>query len=276
MARKSQARRTQEARELLNTYREAGFGENEWGVKFLSSVINQMDRGRYPSKRQRDRIDAMVEEGVPTPKGNTELLAKMDAAVAYWTAANERQWECDILRDMRRRVFNDWSMSEKQTKLLNDIVQRHQDDITGANVFIPTPEQRADLEILVKLYNGYTRFWREQRPAVRKAVQRVTSFLDGFATIEEYHYNKLIKAMGAKLQRYKTPRFAAMDLAKYVDSVRVDGNWERVTHIVTAMSGTYVTDQGLIVNDFLLPTGEVKTLPAERVRKVRKRKSDLS
>ena len=272
MARKSQALRHQQAIKLLATYREAGFGDAEWAVKFLTSVTIQMDRGRYPSKRQRDRVDAMVEEGIPTPKGDIALLAKMDAAVEYWTEANEREWERGVLTDMRRRVFNDWNVSEKQAKLLNDIIQRHQDDITGANVFTPTAEQRADLEALVKLHRGYSGQWIQERPAVRKAVERVHGFINGENTIEEYHYNKLVKAMGAKLRRIQNPRFNLCDMAKYVEVKGIPA--VSTTHIATVMTNAYIDDRGRIVNDFLLPTGEVKTLEAERCGKIRKRKSD--
>ena len=276
MARKSQVQRTQESRDLLTAYREAGFGENEWGVKFLTSVINQMDRGRYPTKRQRDRIDAMVVEGIPTPKGDTTLLTKMDAAIAYWTTSNEREWECRVLGDMRRRVFNDWGMSEKQAKLLGDIIQRHQDDISGVNVFTPTADQHADLEALVKLYRGYSGQWRAERPAVKKAVERIEAFLVGDGTIEEYHYSKLVKSLGAKLRQIKNPRFNAMDLGKLTQREWVNGKWITPHHIVTVMTDVYVDNRGRIVNDFLLPTGEVKTIDSEAVGKIRKRKSDIS
>jgi len=274
MARKSQALRTQQTRELYAAYVEAGFTADTWDVGFLASVLAQMDRGRYPSKRQRDKIDSMIEVGVPTPKGDTELLTKMDAAVAYWRGGGEREWECNVLTDMRRRVFNDWNLSEKQTKLLGDIIQRHNDDLTGANVFTPTAEQRADLEVLTALYRGYSGQWQQERPAVRKAVEKVTAMLAGEGTIEEYHFDKLNKSMGAKLRRFKTPRFNACDMAKFVESVNIDGTWTKITHIATVMTDTYVNERGQIVNDFLLPTGDVRTLEAERCGKFRKRKND--
>ncbi len=274
MARKSQALRTAQANDLLAAYREAGFDEREWAVKFLSSVTGQMACGRYPSKRQRDRIDEMVDAGIPTPTGDTELLAKIDAAIEYWSAAGKREWEQSVLGDFRSRVFKDWKLSEKQTKLLSDILQRHQDDSTGVNVFTPTPEQRADLETLVKLHRGYAGQWQEERPAVRKAVEVVKAMLSGEDTMEEYHYNKLMKAMGAKLRRVKNPRFKVMDLGKLTQREWVDGAWITPHHIVTVMTDTYVDDHGRIVNDFLLPTGEVKVLDSEAVGKIRKRKSD--
>ncbi len=274
MARKSQALRTQQTRELHAAYTAAGFGGDTWDVGFLASVLAQMDRGRYPSKRQRDKIDSMIEAGVPTPKGDTELLAKMDKAVAYWTAAGEREWECNVLTDMRRRVFNDWNLSEKQTKLLGDIIQRHNDDPTGANVFTPTAEQRADLEVLTALYRGDSGQWQQERPAVAKAHAKVTAMLAGTGTIEQYHYDKLNKAMGAKLRRFKNGRFAAGDMGKLTESTNVDGEWKKINHIVTAMTDTYVTERGMIANDFLLPTGQVQTLDEERIGKFRKRKSD--
>jgi hypothetical protein len=266
MARKSQARRSQEAQELVTKYGVAGFGENEWAVRFLNSIIDQISRGRYLSKKQRDMVDNMVHEGVPTPKGDTTLLAKMDAAVKYWTATNERQWECGVISDMRRRVFSGWSMSTKQAKLLDDLIQRHQDDITGANVFTPTAEQLADLEALVKLYNGYSGQWQAERPAVQKAIQKVTDMLAGTGTIEEYHYNKLAKSLGAKLRRFKAPRHAACDMGKLVDFVNNAGMREKVTHLITAMSDAYINDRGLIVNDWMLPTGEVRTIDQDQIK----------
>ena len=276
MARKSQAQRIREVQALIAAYGEAGFGPNEWAVGFLNSVLHQMDvRGRYPTKRQRDRIDAMVEEGVPTPKGDMALVAKMDAAVKYWTEKNEREWERNVLTDMRGRVFLGKSMSDKQMKLLNDLIARHAKDIDGGNYMDVTPEQRADLEILVKLYRGYSGQWQSERPAVRKAWERVNNFLAGEVLIEEYHYNKLMKAMGAKLRRMKNPRFNMLDLAKFTERKFVEGAWVKTNSIVTTMTDAYVDDRGRIVNDFLLPGGEVKTLVAELVGKVRKRKSDL-
>ncbi len=265
MPRKSQEQRLSEAKALLSAYHEAGFGESEWGVKFLTSVISQMDRGRYPSKRQRERIDSMVTEGVPTPKGDTVLLAKMDAAVGYWAQANQRPWERKVISDMRRRVFNDWNLSEKQTKLLNDILQRHQDDLTGANHFNPTAEQRADLETLVKLYRGYSGQWINERPAVRKAVMVVESFLAGDGHIEEYHYNKLVKAMGSRLRAFKAPRFTAGNLGWIANGY---GDNREVV-LTTAITNAYVSDRGQIVNDWLLPSGSVQTLRAAAVSKRR-------
>ena len=267
MPRKSQARRSQEARDLLAAYRAAGFGEGEWSVGFLDSVILQMDRGRYLSKKQRDRIDAMVTEGVPAPKGDTALLAKMDAAVVYWTDAGEREWERGVISDMRRRVFNGWNLSTKQAKLLDDLIQRHADDASGANVYTPTAEQMADLEVLVKLYNGYAGQWRGERPAVAKAVDKVRAMLAGTGTIEEYHYDKHAKSMGAKLRRYKASRFSAGDLGWYTTG------WgeNKVEMVVTAVTDTYITDRGDIANDWLIPSGSVETLPEDRVGKRRRR-----
>lgn len=266
MPRKSQARRAQEAITLAAEYRAAGFGNSEWAVCFLDSIVDQMNRGRYLSKKQRDRVDAMVEAGVPTPSGDTELLAKIDAAVTYWATVNERSWESGVLGDFRSRVFKGWNLSEKQTKLLEDLLQRHQDDTTGANVFIPSDEQRTDLGALVKLHRGYSGQWINERPAVRKAVERVEAFLAGTGTIEEYHYNKLVKSMGAKLRQFKSPRHAACDMGKLVESANNNGTWEKVTHIITAMTDAYINDRGAIVNDWLLPTGEIRTLEQGRVK----------
>ncbi len=195
------------------------------------------------------------------------MLAKIDAARDFWNEISHRQWERGVIKDMRRVVAHDWKMSEKQTKLLGDLLQRYQDDLTGANVFVPSEEQKADLETLVKLYNGYTGQWRGDRPAVAKAVDRVADYLAGNSTIEEYHYAKLVKAMGSRLRQVKSPRWTSGALGW------TSTGWgeSREIILVTAITDVYVSDRGQIVNDWMLPSGSVETWSASKVSKRRVR-----
>ena len=113
MTRKSQELRLQEGRILKAKYDDGNL-ETIWEYSFLVSMISQMEAGRYPSKRQRVRFDAMIEEGVPEPKGDKKLLAEIDTTIKHWAANPDRLWDLGVLRGIRRNVFNDWKLSDKQ------------------------------------------------------------------------------------------------------------------------------------------------------------------
>jgi hypothetical protein len=266
MARKSAALRLSQSQELLAAYTAASI-ENTRGGRFLADMISRLQRGKGLSKGQRNWLDGLVEEGVPTPKGDPAQLAKIDAAVEIFNGNLDRQWESNVLVDFRGKFVMGWDLSEKQQALLEKILQRADDDATGANVFTPTQEQRDDLEALVKLYKGYSSQWQAERPAVAKAVHRVTEFLAGNGTIEEYHNQKLHKAMKSRLRTFSNPRFQVGALGwftEYDSSTR-----ETTKHLVTSITDAYITERGEVANDWLLPSGQVVTLPGDRVSKRR-------
>jgi len=259
MARKSKEQRLTEGLGLKSDYENAEL-TTSWEYGFLTSVLSQMERGRYPSKRQRDRFDSMVEEGIPTPKGDTALLARIDEAITFWKENEDRSWDLGVLRDLRRNVFKGWNMSEKQSALMEKLLQRCADDKSGKNLFHPTDEQIDDLKILTKLYYGYAQLWQLERPALAKAVDRTIRYLSGEATIEQYHYDKLMKAMSSRLKKFRNPRFVKGDLSQ--------------THLPTGVkavcfctSDVYIGGNGEIVNDWMVPGLGMRTYDPEQLPK---------
>ncbi len=274
MARKSAALRLSQSQELHTAYTTAGLADTRGG-RFIRDMISRLERGKGLSKRMRDWLDNLIEDGVPQPKGDPAVIALIDAAVLGWSDNVDRNWESGVLGDFRGKMVMGWDLSEKQTALLDKLLKRAEDDASGANLFTPTPEQYSDLEALVKLYNGYAPQWRAERPAVAKAIHRVKNYLAGEVSVEEYHYNKLYKAMAAKLRKFRTPRFAggamgwvtlfnegtALRATSYKDT------GERT--LCTAITEAYIDDRGEIVNDWLLHTGEVHTIGQDRIGKRR-------
>ena len=266
MARKSRQRRLTETTALYEGYTAAGLAESYHG-RFIRDMKFRLERGKGLYPKQRTWLDDLIEGGVPAPKGDPAAIAKIDAAVAGWAGNVERSWESGVLSDFRHKFVNGWDLSEKQAALLEKMLKRYDDDVTGVNVYTPSDDEHSDLEVLCRLYNGYAAQWRNERPAVAKAVDRVRRYLAGeeHATIEEYHVSKLTKAMGAKLRRVKTQRFNAGDLGW------ISEGWgdTRVVHLVTAITDTYVTENGIISNDWLIPSGSVETFSEEKVSKRR-------
>ena len=267
MARKTQTQRLAEGRQLQRQL-EAANMTTSWEYRFLTSVVDRMAMGRYPTKRQRDRFDQVVEAGVPKPKGDPKLLAQIDAAIAFWSGDLDRDWESGVLLDLRRNVFNGWELSDKQANLLDKLLQKSLDDKEGKNKFDPTPDQVDDLRTLVKLYRGYSPTWQLDRPALAKAVSRVERFLTEGGKIEEYHYNKLTKAMGTRLRDFRSPRFKKGDLSQYPLSI---GGQSPALVVIMCLSDVYIDDRGRLANDWMLPGQGVKALfPGQLPKRLKK------
>ena len=265
MPRKSAALRLSQSQKLLAEYTEAGLAGSYQG-RFITDMVRRFERSKGLSKKQRDWLDSLIEEGVPAPKGDPSTIAKLDAAVAAWANDVDREWEAGVINDFKHRLNGGYKLSEKQTALMEKLLKKADDDISGVNLFHPTEEQVADLHTLVKLYGGYAPQWRAERPAVAKAVRRVSAFLCGEGTIEIYHYDKLYKSMGAKLRRFKTPRFAEGTLG-WIAIYNVEER-TNTKHPATALTDVYVTDRGEIVNDWFC-NGEVTTKSQDQVAKRR-------
>jgi len=265
MPRKSAALRLSQSQELLTNYTEAGIADSYQG-RFIADMVRRFERSKGLSKKQRDWLDSLIEEGVPAPKGDPSTIAKLDAAVAAWASNVDREWESGVISDFKSRINRGYSLSEKQTALMEKLLKRADDDISGVNMFTPTEEQLADLQALVKLYGGYAPQWRAERPAVAKAVRRVSAFLCGEGTIEVYHYDKLYKAVGAKLRKFNTPRFTVGTLGW----IAIYNAEERTNtkHPATALTDVYINDRGEIVNDWFC-NGEVVTKGQDQVGKRR-------
>jgi len=270
MPRKSRTLRLQQAQALEAAWAKSPFN-NDYRHRFIRDMIARLERDRGTSTKQRNWLDTLIEEGVPVVENkNPELVAQIDAAIAAFAAAGASyDWEHNVLVDMRPRVLLGKSMSEKQMGLLTRLCFDGE-QLTKGNVWTPTDEVKADLETAVRLYKGYESMWRSERPAVYRAVVETEAFLAGEGALKATAAEKLLKAVGPRLKKVKQPRWKAGDVGK-----KVVTKWNPSTHRheivetqrLVCMSDTYVTDTGTIVNDWLLPTGEFKTIAAEKVAK---------
>ena len=139
MARKSRQRRLTETTALYEGYTAAGLAESYHG-RFIRDMKLRLERGKGLYPKQRNWLDDLIEGGVPAPKGDPAAIAKIDAAIAGWAGNVERSWESGVLSDFRHKFVNGWDLSEKQAALLEKMLQRDEDDVTGANVYTPSDD----------------------------------------------------------------------------------------------------------------------------------------
>ena len=272
MPRKSRQLRLQQAQELHTAWAQSPFA-NDWRHRFIGDMISRLERERGTSTKQRNWLDSLIEEGVPAAENkNPELVAQIDVAVAAFEKAGASyDWERGVLIDMRPRVLLGKQMSEKQMHLLTKLIFDGQ-QIAEGNVWTPDEEMKQDLRAAVNLYEGYASMWKNDRPGVYRAVCETRAFLSEGAALKASAANRLLKAVGGKLKKVKAPRFKSGDIGKFVVRGKYNpslaGMYEpNTSHRVVCMSDVYVTELGVIVNDWLLPNGELKAIPAENVAK---------
>jgi hypothetical protein len=258
MPRKSQELRLNQARELYIAYEEAAVGGTAF--RFLGDMISSMVRAKYPSSKQRAWLDKLIDEGVPVPKGDpARLQMLMDAVTTF--EQNDKEWESNVLRDFASRERKGWDLSPKQGALLDRLLKQADLVRSGDHVLVVTPEMRSELETASKLYMGYSSMWRGDRPAVRKAVEQVRCFLAGTGYIEQYHYDKLTKAVGPKMKKFKSPRFFEGDVGFRGSNTNANKK------MLLCLTDAFIDQRGRIVNDWVCPNGELVQLEQENVGK---------
>ena len=117
MPRKSKDLRMQQAKDLLSLYSEAGVVTNQ--SRFINDMIYRMQCNKGLSPRQRQWLDNLIEEGVPTPK-NPELYDRiMGASKVKGLASGVRE---KLLNPFANIALNGWRLSEAQEKWLGDLL----------------------------------------------------------------------------------------------------------------------------------------------------------
>ena len=256
MPRKSKTLRLQQTKELISAYEKSGVSGTP--LTFMKDMYSSMSKEKYPSKRQRDWLDRLIDEGVPTPKEPSATYVKMQKARDIFL--NEaKHWEAKVLGDFMHRETKGWSLSEKQVALLSRLLEQAITVEAGEHKLILADVERADLEAACKLWQGYSSVWRSERPALSRARTQCLEYLSGSSYIEQYHYDKVTTAVASKLKAFKNSRFNAGDMG-FTDSGSTKKVW-------ICTSCAYINDKGMIVNDWIDPNGLAATKSQEKIGK---------
>lgn len=270
MPRKSRQLRLNQARGLSEEWSQSPLS-GDWKHQFINDMIVKLEASRGTSTKQRNWLDSLIEEGLPEIENkNPELATQIEEAIAgYETVSPSYDWEAGVLRDMLPRVITGRQMSEKQMALLTRLTFDGS-QIGKGDIWTPSEEQRLDISNAIKLYNGYTRTWQQERPGLAKARHEAIEYLAGRALLKPHAAERLIHAMRVGLKKVKSPRFKTGDLGKIMALKHIptlSQSPEETIFRVVCMSEPRVDDKGLVVNDWLFPNGELKTLPAGDVGK---------
>lgn len=263
MPRKSRELRLSQATTLVAAYEEANMAD-DYRARFARDMVIRLTRNKGTSTKQRNWLDTLIEEGVPAPKGDPALLARIEAAQAVEGVPAR---DVQILGEFAGKIRRGWNLSEKQTEWMNSILD-NADHIAANGPWCPTAEQLEKLEACVKLGRSYASIHWSNNPGTFKALQAVEHYLTHGGGIEEWHVNKLLKAMKGKLRElfevpYVTPEkpcWALVPLQPGERRVREYG-------LATVMGPPTVNEAGRIVYPILTGTGSLAELSRHSLAK---------
>ncbi len=263
MPRKSRELRRNQASALADAYGEANLSD-DYRARFVRDMVARLDRNKGLSKRQREWLDTLIEEGVPTPKGNLELLAELESAQ---TIPGVPSRDVQMLGEFAGKIRRGWSLSEKQERwMLGMLANAERIRVEGP--WTPTADQLVKLEACVKLAKAYSPTHWGNNPGTYKAVQAVAEYLANGGTIEEWHVNKLLKAMKGKLRElfevpYVTPEKPCWALEGGDHYTAAARHWG----LATVMGAPSVNNQGQIVYPVLMGSGALADVTRQRLAK---------
>lgn len=204
MARKSAARRLNELSALRLAFKENPSAAKfySWTVEFIGAMILKLERGKGLSKKMRDKIDSIIEEGV-LPIPNSKEADELEA----WGKFLDNKKE-EILRDFAYRMRKGWKLSEKQIMFRDSLVTQAMN--TQLNGFWePSEEVMNQMDIVYKLYYCYSSSYWYSHPGHERCMKKLINFLKGTERgYEESDWEKARSAVRGKIKLFENPRFS--------------------------------------------------------------------
>lgn len=247
MARKSRELRLTQTLELIAAYEAAGLG-NDRNCRFAKDMQWRLERNKGLSPKRRQWLDSIIEEGVPEPKGDTELLARVEAAAAV---EGMTDFDAGILREFAGKIRRGWDLSPKQSAWMEKLLAKA-DDITANGIWAPDEETVARLQNCIKLANGYNTVYWQTHGGSYKALTNVKAHIESGANVDEWSVNKLLKAMGRPLRELENPKFQVGEMRWYY--VANQGYSPALV-----MSGPFINDKGQVVYSALVDGNMIET-----------------
>jgi hypothetical protein len=169
MPRKSQKLRLSQTEQLFASYEGVGL-TSDYRCRFIQDMLVRLERGKGLSKKQRDWLDSLIDEGVPEPE-NAERVAEITAAANLDGMQHKR----DILLDFAGKVHRGWTLSEKQENWLGGMLAEAE-RIRREGKFRPDDIEK--LHNAIDLLAGKNDWYWGHRPGTYKAYTKIKEWLD--------------------------------------------------------------------------------------------------
>ena len=281
MPRKSKELRISQTKSLIESYQNAGIGHADRSFRFMNDMVARLERGKGLTSGQRNYLDNLIDQGVPTLKN--------EERVNYILAASEvdgMQEASSTLRDFAYKVGKGWSLSEKQEAFLEKLLQKSE-KLKVEGRFRPSDDVIDDLLIadgILRHKNGW--YW-QHRVGTGKAYDKVQSWLKWHTSksaldklvqshpdhtfqlekeplIDQWSCDKVLKTVKNQINEIKNPRHLVGSMA-WMKVHSPSGDAQKVLGLI---SGEPTVQKGVIVYPFLY-NGEDIMVPSDQLKKRR-------
>lgn len=205
MPRKSSALRLDQANSLLEKLVSSEYSQAiQFQIGFVKDMIMKLESSRAMSKKQRDWLDNMIEDGVPEP-ADKDLVLRI---IGLTNVEGQLEKDRRVLIDFAGKVFRGWKLSEKQTAFLNALLEKAQ-RLRDIGPYSPDEETTSRLRLAVEIARGRADGYWFHRNGELRAFSCCDSWLKGDNKyISEYHVTVMLKSSRVGLRELDNPRHA--------------------------------------------------------------------
>lgn len=258
--------------ERLNEYNTAGL-KNHRNARFAGDMIARAARGKGFTAGQRKWVMSIIEEPLPTAKNPERHAAILAAAAVEGLKPRSR----DILTDFATKVFNGWSLSEKQEAFLNKLLAEAEETLSNGP-WLPTAPQLDDIRLCVQLSARYNSMFLTTHPGLQKALHNAHRMMvhinegRGLITalaesgLDEWCMNKLFKQFKTPLTELANPKHPSGEM-RY--TVKKSVGIATVYNIII-VDEPVINKQGQISYPAIVD-GVLENVPSDRIAKRRPR-----
>lgn len=281
MPRKSRDLRLSQTLSLIDQYATAGIGHADKSFRFMSDMVTRLDQGKSLSSGQRNYLDNLIDQGVPSLKNENRVNHILAAA-----EVDGMQEVAATLKDFAYKVGKGWSLSEKQESFLEKLLQKSEKlKVTGR--YRPSSEDIEDLlvaDAILRHKNGW--YW-QHRIGTGKAYDKVHTWLKWYTSktaldnlvanhpehsfqlekepiIDKWSCEKVLKTVKNQIHEIKNPRHLVGAMAW----MKTYGASGKSTKALGLVSGLPSIQKGTIVYPFLFD-GEDIMVPTDQLKKRR-------
>ena len=272
MPRKSRELRLNQTASLIELYQEAGL-DSDRSFRFMVDMKSRLERGKGLSTGQRNYIDNLIEQGVPTPKNTNRVNKILEAS-----RIDGMQNDARPLKDFAYKLGKGWTLSEKQESFLTKLMQKAERlKVTGR--FRPEGQLLSDITNASEILRHKNSWYFNHRPGTARALESVCNWLrwkkwadtveDLTAEltgeypeplIDEWSCNKVTSSAKAGLAAINSPKFSEGSFAY--------AHYQRKTNSFALITSTPYVKSGTVVYACLID-GEELEVPAKNLRKRR-------
>jgi len=231
--------------------------------------------GKGLSKKQREWLDTLIEEGVPVPKGDPLLIAKIESA----KEVDGMQHRHTVLGEFLRKIRNGWDLSDKQENFL-EIMLNEAEDLRQNGKWSPSTQTVEKLRLSLCLVKSKNTWYWQHRPGVAKAFTKVKDWLQWLETretnkkiqeisgtvhepidephIDEWACNKVIESQKKNLTELEVPTHQSGSIRYHGDN----------GHVALVSGAPHVDNYGNVVYPCLV-NGNLENVSSTLLKKRR-------